>query len=250
MKHCLAVISILGFLYSCNNSSPYKAPDYRTFDTAIYFKGFYVSESYVNKINKYKSPRIAQDSALSVTIPDSTLQTVFWGYNFHEGAGPCIIVKKGNTYEQMDSIEDLAVHKLILDTLHPKPITIISSNKIKIGNEVFDKLESDKVGEELLFDGTYTSQTGSEVEFSIDRKVKGLDNYKTYTVLVDYYDEGLDVDQVTLGTNEKDEMPYAFRFKRDTLSIYELKCLEYDSLDHICGSVDFGKLKYQLVKKN
>jgi len=250
MKKTVALTLLIGFFYACNNGnkSAYQVPYFKTFDTAVYFSGFYVSENYLNLVNQTKSLKVAQDSGLCIDIPQRTLKTAMIGYHFHEGVG-YYIVKRGDKYQLIaappnDSIKDI-------DTVYSHAINIelISQGKIKIGKEYFQKIKSANVGEELLFAGKYQSETGSAVEFTADGKVTRLDNYKTYSVMIDYIDEARDVDQVLLGTNTKDQKEFAFKFKHDTLQIYELKCLEYDKDNHMCGSVDFGKLKYTLVKK-
>jgi hypothetical protein len=249
MKKTVVFIFLIGFVYGCNsgNKSVYTAPYFKTFDTAVYFSGFYVSENYLKLVNQTKSLKLAQDSGLCIEIPQRTLRTAMIGYHFHEGVG-YYTVKRGEKYQLImappnDSIKDL-------DTVYSHAINIdlISSGKIKIGTEYFDKIKSANVGEELLFAGKYQSETGSAVEFTGDGKVSGLDDYKTYSVMIDYYDEARDVDQVLLGTTKQDQKEFAFKIKKDTLLIYELKCLEYDKESKMCGSVGFGKLKYSLIK--
>jgi hypothetical protein len=252
MKKISALLLLVGLFYACNNQNKpaYKVPDFRTFDTAVYYKGLYVSEGYIKDIKKYKSPRLCQDSfSQAITIPDSTLKLTCFGVNFHEGGGSYVIVKRGNLYQLMDAMPNDSTHKINIDTLYRQDIEIISDNEIKIGQEYYGKIKSGNVIEEILFTGKYQSETGSTVEFTADGKVTGLENYKTYSVMIDYIDEARDVDQVLLGTNAKDQKEFAFKFKHDTLQIYELKCLEYYKDNHMCGSVDFGKLKYTLVKK-
>lgn len=43
---------------------------------------------------------------------------------------------------------------------------------------------------------------------------------------------------------------FGYRFKQDTLLIYNLNCLEYDSLSHYCQQPAFGDLKYTLIRKS
>jgi hypothetical protein len=250
MKKVALLLFAIVLFFACNNSNKevYNAPYFKTFDTSVYFSGFYVSENYLNLVNQSKSLKLAQDSGLCIDIPQHTLKTAMMGYHFHEGVG-YYIIKRGTKYQLIttppsDSIKDL-------DTVYSHAINIelISQGKIKIGTEYFDRIKSANVGEELLFTGKYSSETGSAVEFTGDGKVSGLDDYKTYSARIDYYDEAMDVDQVLLGTTKQDQKEFAFKIRKDTLFIYELKCLKYDKESHICGSVGFGKLKYTLVKK-
>lgn len=76
IKKIFALILLIGFLYSCNNgnNSTYKAPDFKTFDTAVYFSGFYVCEDYINALKKYKSPKLVEGKGISISIPGRTFK--------------------------------------------------------------------------------------------------------------------------------------------------------------------------------
>jgi hypothetical protein len=103
--------------------------------------------------------------------------------------------------------------------------------------------------EEVLFRGHYQGDNGLHVEFTGNGEVSGLGNFKTYSAYVDYADQAMQVDQIGLGSSKDSEKNYGFRFNHDTLRIYKLKCLEFDSINNVCAVLDFGDLEYKLIKK-
>lgn len=252
IKTSLFCLLITGLLFSCNlnnnqNNNIYKS-DFKKFDTSISFSGHWLSENYYNDILKNKSPRKSQMGSQFITIPDKTLKDVIVIYNFHEGRSNLCILKNGNHYELWERNNDSIIK-------NEANIEIISINKIKIGNDYFVKINpienktNPLILEEILFKGNYISDKGVKVEFTNDGKIKGLSDFKFYYPLIDYFDAGLQVDQVELGINEKDIVRYGFKFNNDTLKIYDLFCVTNDPTTNTCLDVKFGKLKFELIKK-
>jgi len=139
-------------------------------------------------------------------------------------------------------------------------IVTISRAEIRIAHQYFMKFQHPdptkydyNIVEEFLFAGNYRLENGAKVSFSGDGRVYGLDSVKYFTPTVDYIGPGLDVDQLWMGVSPDvyKSTKYAFKFINDTLFICKLNCLEgYDSTDNSCGEVDFGQLKWKLIKKN
>jgi hypothetical protein len=135
-------------------------------------------------------------------------------------------------------------------------VETVSPEKIRVGQEYFIKLkhaDSNQydfgVVEELLFAGSYRTREGTTVRFTPEGRVLGLDTVNYYIPFSDYIGPGLDVDEIEMGSDPKNPTTFGFRFQNDTLSIYKLNCLEgYDSTDHSCVVVDFGELKWKLLK--
>ena len=244
MRRALTIILVIGLSYSCfsQNKPIHKTLHYCGSDTLIPFSGYYLCEKYINLVKQNKSPKLSQGSAECITIPDSTLK--FSNKNdFHEGL-EIMVVKKGPTYQLLRVNSDDTTFKKDSDYINAQNILVISNNKIKIGNDYFDKLNPYDCGlGEILFKGKYQSEKGSIVEFSSDGGIKGLNGYKIYSIMTDYIDVNRDADQISLGTTENDMKDFAFKFQKDTLLIYDLKHLNE-------GTVDFGRLKYKLAKKN
>ena len=222
--------------------------DFKLLHAPLSFSGFWVNEKYVINIKKDKSPRLSQDINEScISIPDSTLEVTNMISGFHEGSADRVVVKNGDRYELYD--------KEFADPA--RTIEIISPDKIKIGDQTFIKLKYPNkkrndmnILGELLFSGHYKLDNGKAVEFNLDGHVSGLDSLSYYEPTIDYLGSGMDVDQVELGVREKQLHPFGFKFKSDSLFIYNLRCVEgYDSVTKECGVVEFGDLKYKLLRK-
>ena len=241
------LISILtvALLFSCSSNEQQSSDTsnrFKTLDTIVPFTGFWLSEKYINTVIKTKSPLHSQDeNANSITIPSKTLEVTRMVGGLHEGAADMVLVKKSDKfqfyYKYDDTIRDLAYD-----------IELISKTKIKIGNEFFLRVNENFL-EEILFKGEYIDNKGSLVEFNINGQVKGLDNYKVYSPVYDYNDAAKDVDQVVIGQTDTEGKRYGFKFLGDSLFIYELVCLEFDSLNNLCSKVDYGQLTYKLYRK-
>jgi len=219
----------------------------KTLSVEIPFAGCWVSENYYKSIKKFKSPRKAQVGAEFIVIPTRTLIQTSIVESFHDGGTIMTVLKNMGKYELWQLDEDTI-------TQHLFNIKVISANKLKIGAKSFIKInpvEKDNdylILEDLLFKGNYTSSDGKKVEFKNNGQVKGLDDFKYYSPIIDYTGEGLGIDQLSLSKNYKDETFFGFKFKNNILEIYDIKCLVYDSINKECEDVRFGKLKYKLTK--
>jgi len=246
-------ILLFVFLVACssNEQKGRVQRDIKKFDTNIPFAGYWVSEDYLKSINEFKSPRKAQfdDKAEAISIPERTLKPTLRIYGFHEGDASLTVLKNENKYE-LWQIEKDSINKYIND------IEMISQNKIKINNRNFTKItasgkDANKlILEEILFKGYYTSEKWENIEFKNDGRLLGLDSFHFYSPLIDYAgDEGLNIDQIILSKDKKNQEWFGFKFNKDTLNLYKLKCLAFDSTSKNCGEVDFGKLVYKLWRK-
>jgi len=247
MIRFFTIILTIGFLSSCFSTEKQKdsqtTEDFKSLETIIPFAGFWVNERYLNDIKKSKSPRESQGFYEScITIPERTLQVTRMVWGFHDGGADLVVVKNKDRYQfyykYNDTIRDFA-----------QDIEIISKEKIKIGDNFFIKTNSNFL-EEILFKSKYVDSNGTTVEFTATGKVVGLGDYKIYRPLYDYNAEGMNVDQIALLQTEKDGKLFGFKFNADTLLIYELNCLQYDSLNNMCVVVDFGQMTFKLTRKN
>ena len=227
MTRYIIAIYFIGLLYSCSQNdrkegkNKYTSSDTTAFDTSFSLAGSWLSEDYYNSINLYKSPRKAQDNSEYIFIPDSLPANATLIYNFHEGG-----------------------------TVSLKAIQKISWEKIKINDKTFVKInplhEKYMILEEILFKGVYKSIDGKDVEFKNTGEVVGLDNFHYYLPMIDYFDVASDVDQVDLGSTDKNTVRFGFKFNQDALEIYKLNCLTYEEKQ--CVEVGFGELAYKLWK--
>src|SRR5882724_5099789 len=127
--------------------------DFKLIHAPLSFSGIWVYEKYIISIKKDKSPRLHQNIAESIAIPDSTLQDINMESGFHEGSeGGVVVVKNGDNYELYDkNLKGRA-----------KTLEIISPDKIKIGDQTFirlkhpnEKRNDQNILEELIFSGHY-----------------------------------------------------------------------------------------------
>ncbi|RDB06674.1 hypothetical protein [Runella aurantiaca] len=261
MKRILSLLLVLGVLVtSCSKpeqqqgeSAASTTPDFKTTTVALPFSGYWLSESYFNDIKTHQSPQKSQEGSeeVFVVIPDSTLQPTMMVWNFHEGSEEITVLKKDGAYQLYEVVIDSLTRAL-------KDIKIISPTKIEIGNKAFVKISphakpNEKnnpfILEEILFKGKYSLADGKEVEFKNNGEVTGLENYRYYQPAIDYIGPGLQIDQVSLSSTEDRKEWMAFKFRGDTLRIYQIKCIEFDKSNNECGLADFGALKHTLVRK-
>ncbi|MDO6432764.1 hypothetical protein Q4E93_19310 [Flavitalea sp. BT771] len=247
----LSILSLVCLNLSCggNNSSAAQRSGGDSLiktrnDTALSLTGVWVNKAYLDTLLATGSPRAAISAAREPCIEfrSDTDKYAHIVFNFHEGEDEKIL-QKGGKYTMGDSGEIMA----------------LSPEEIRIGHQYFvrfkhpDREKYDyNIVEELLFAGNYQLENGAKVSFSGDGRVYGLDSMKYFTPNVDYIGPGLDVDQLWLGMDSDvyKSPKYAFKFISDTLLLYKLNCLEgYDSTDNSCGVVDFGQLKWKLIRK-
>ncbi len=246
--------AIIGLLFSCSsndrqqNGTTVFSNDFKQLDTTVSFSGCWLSEDYYNSIREFSSPKRAQDGSQFMVIPDRTLQQTIMIYNFHEGGPFLEILKHANNYEIWEVQDDSLTQRL-------SSVEVISATKIKLDGKTFVKInpvktqDTEQILEEILFKGQYTNSDGKTIEFKNNGQVVGLDNFKYYEPIIDYFDAGMQVDQVGFGVSQKDLGWYGFKFNKDTLELYKLNCLTFDSTDNRCVEVDYGQLTYKLWRK-
>jgi hypothetical protein len=230
-----------------------KSPDFKTVHAALSFAGAWVNEVYVDSIHKNRSPRKDQGIEEScINIPDSTLMTTSMVGGFHEGGPEMVVVMDGDRYQFFDPT--FKTPKEIIEPLSP--------DRLRIGSQYFKKLthaDMEKyewgILNEILFAGKYKTQVakevgeeaGKEVVFAVDGHITGLDTITYYQPHADYTgDQDLGVDRISLGPSQKNLHEYGFQFNGDTLLIYSINCLKYDSVAHECGLEQLGELQWKL----
>lgn len=253
MKHTFLCILAVTTLLSCGSDtkpaqqSAAPAINFKTNSVPVPFAGNWISETYLNDIRDHQSPRKAQETIEEcyIQLPDHTLRPSTMVINFHEGISDLIMVNNNGVFQlwekQGDTLSNLKY------TIQP-----ISKDSIQIDDKLFIKINSTPAGneprilEEILFKGTYSTKNGERVEFKSNGEVNGLGKYKYYQPLIDYFDAGLQVDQVGLGATADKLEYFGFKFKKDKLELYKLKCDAYDDIDKRCVEVSFGERLYEL----
>jgi hypothetical protein len=235
-------------LFACHSTNPTPSTpivlnvDFKKVDTVVPFAGFWLNEKYVKKIRQTKSPRECQDvSETSLWIPDRTLQASSISSDLHEGGVEMVLVKKDNTFQLYNKDGD-TISNFAYD------IQIITPEKLKIGKNTFIKTNEHFLAD-ILFSGEYQDSLKNTVQFLKDGHIKGLGAYAVYNPWYDYVTEpDLDADQIDLGQDSINTEQFGYRFRQDTLLIYNLNCLEYDSLSHYCQQPVLRDIKYKLVR--
>jgi len=157
-----------------------------------------------------------------------------------------VIVKDGNRYQFYDP--ELKTPKDIIEPMSP--------TRLRIGNQYFQKLIHPDMGKydwgilnEILFTGKYQNQDGKEVVFAIDGHIIGLDSVAYYQPHTDYTGEqDLGVDRISMGRSQENVRVYGYQFDKDTLFIYRIDCVQYDSIAHQCGLEKLGGLRWKLQR--
>ena len=275
MKITIAYLSLLLFVISCSSGTDKKVgasggaadsaaggsaadrsaaarPAFMSLDTVLPFPGLWVNTAYVESIRKTLSPRASQnagDGKSFITMPERTLQTTSWIYGFHEGGEGVIVVKDGPRYKLYRS----DTSKFISE------ITPLPGGRLRIGDQTFVQLQHpdstvyDKgIIEELLFAGKYLDEQGRTVTFETNGRVTGLDTFTHYQPQCDYVENREDFEELFLGRQlEIMHMTrFGYEIKKDSLIIYQLQCMDFDSVGKYCDSAVFVRRLRTLVRQN
>lgn len=202
--------------------------------------GIWINRKYVDKLLLTKSPRASQSEVhmTMVFIPSKEGEevTIIWG--FHEGTSGILVEKEGTYFVQIDTL----LNELQFDD----DILKFKDNEFLLIAESKDTRDRD-VAEQLLFSGIY--QLGDvKIEFTPDGRVLGMDSISYYTVLIDYWDAGMQVDLIELGRSPAQVHPYGFKFSGSELTIYELNCMAY--YEDYCVEIENGNVAFSLVRMN
>lgn len=217
--------------------------------TQVPVEGNWLNEKYYNSIKIDKSPRRAQKTCevCLVKIPLSTKEMTEVNLNFHEAIEYHLTGQDNQHFQLWESENGKPVR--MVDS-----ITIKSTNKIKIGENVFVRIKTPeedgpiKILEQILFKGVYLSEEDTEIRFNKNGEVTGLGEYKYYEPIIDYNDAGRDVDQIKLGKKKDTMEAFAFKFKKKKLQIFTLNCLSNDDSGN-CAEVGFGDQLFNLKMK-
>jgi hypothetical protein len=199
------------------------------------FDGIWVNEKYFESLMKHKSPKRSQKIG-EVTVLGFENGKAKINYAFHEGLNGAL--------ERRD-----AIYYLKDESGNEKAVTLSKAlDELKYNKEHFKKIDVKdyyKILEGLLFKGKYKLE-GKEIEFTENGEIKGWADFDTYEPFADYYDEGMQVDQLSLSKKGKEPEFFGFRFSSHKLNIYDLKCLQMEN--NVCAVVENGKLKYKLKR--
>lgn len=226
------------------------ATSFKTLKTPIPFAGSWISADYLKSLLEHQSPKVAQEGSQECyfEIPSETLTPTTMIYNFHEGISELIPVLRGGMLELWEKSNDTLSKAVYV--INPKsPDTLLLGIKKFVKLNTVSRDGQPAILEELLFKGTYTSKKTGDVAFKANGEVTGLGKYKYYKPVIDYFDAGLQVDQIGFGETEDQWEYFGFKMIGDKLELYTLKCKAYDSTGKDCVFVGYGDEVYSLKKK-
>lgn len=204
------------------------------------FNGQWVNLKYIESLKRTKSPSKSQDVAyLSFVTIDNNMVSSVW--NFHEGTSDSLILISDHEIETPAKARYTWITSEKLLSTTDKGIDTLIRFDMKEKNEL-----SNRAINEFVFKGNYTDGK-TNVEFTADGKVKGLDSFDRYAALQDYYDAGLNLDKLLLNKGDK-ETEYTWDFKGDKLILYEIECKKYDKAEKRCVVLKRGKKAYTLKR--
>lgn len=256
----LLPLIVFAILAACNNESPKASVndslspaatspvnDFKKLDTALYFAGLWVNEQYVHDVTRTRKPsEVEVPENACIIMPVRTRKETSLILGFHEGQ-EVVILKNGDKYE----IWDKTIENKLQD------IEILSDAKLKLGYDTFVKLKSGDLSAEknpynivdiLLFAGKYRDEHGTVVEFSTDGKVKGIPGINVYEAWLDYATSEAVTDQLSMGASHETVKDYAFRFDKDKLTIFHMKCKSMGQ-DSTCMEYAVGDRYMTLTKE-
>jgi hypothetical protein len=223
-----------------------EVPAYALLDTTVSFAGTWVNEIYVNKILQFKTPCRAQNVMRScITVPDSTLKITRMVDGFYEGSADQAFGFDNGRYVMYYTEPELMKEPV-------SEVEIISPDKIRIDTSYFIKISSGHILEEILFAGKYKTEQGTDVVFTAEGRISGLDGIKEYTAEIDY--TGLETDKpinlLYMGVDKVALDRYCYRFSGDILFIYKTECLDIKKRENFCAEPAQAELVYTLIKQS
>lgn len=212
-------------------------------------RGQWINQDYLVALTRTRSPRKAQEGIGEVflILPDSLDGTASLHYNFHEVLAGLRIGLTDDGF-RLDDPEGMR------GTAPAYSVKRSDDDRIMLNGKTFTRIKVSmddqlpRVLERVMFDGMYTLPNGQRVTFDMDGRVRGLAGFRVYKPQLDYFDAGLQVDQVALGTSPDDMKRYGFAFRKDKLTIYALKCKTFDKASGQCVDVAFGEALYTLER--
>jgi hypothetical protein len=205
--------------------------------------GIWVSQDYLKKVKKSKSPMAAAAKADGVTamaIDTSKLQgdsiMVPVIINNHEGNNVALRFEAGRntntvtlgndelTYKIKNADTTLIVYHYNTNTKETMTIKFIKALQSNPGIQPSYGLNM-AVNKNLMA-GTYIAADAAgkkyDVSFSPDGKVSGLPGFSTYYVQIDLVASSKEnADQIIFNLNAKRQKPYSFLIHKNTLTLYD-----------------------------
>jgi hypothetical protein len=289
VKNTLYVLLITGLFLACKSNTKQIIKDsITTSKQAVtdpaqsviekfkpFIQGVWVKKDYIDDVVKTRSPYksfkyLEHVASMQISISKSNIDSVDVGYslNNHEGANFTLYFKKGHKLTNLKvSLPDYDVEANFYElgySVKGKDSCLILYHYSK-NNHVLDSTLYERVSQTLpneddagwgiqllnnknLIEGTYqlidTTGHTLNIIFNTDGNVLGFQKFSKYYIGDDFVaGPENNLDQIYFDINNKTQKMYLFKLKADTLNLYESK----EKPDSI--SLEYGKLKYKLVKQ-
>jgi len=237
--------------------------------------GQWIKSDYIAEIVRSKSPLKAWPKAFDITeifinvdsIRGDSLN-ISVNYTYHEGGSFILKFHKGQfpnsitVYQEGGNIDNKQFE--IGFNISNRDTSLLlytyGQNKKLIRTDKFSRLKANKETtkngsteasyywiNKLTIGGGYemidTSDIRSKVEFKNNGEVTGLEQFKTYSLAIDFTTPPNDIDLIYFGLPNNNSKPFIYQFKKDTLCIYDTR-YDKDSVQLL-----IEKLKYKMVKQ-
>jgi len=269
MKKILLFAGIL-LLAACggnsDSTSTHESVEELKTHTLPRIEGVWVMTDYITKMEAVRSPKQASDVLDGIVVlavnkkyvrADSMDAGVNW--NNHEGLKFTIYFKRGIAENSLQtSLKDdkgffeIAAQDSTMVLYH------YDAGKKLIDKRSFTKVLRQEINSDMsfgieyivnkkLFKGMYACTDSlakkSDVELTIDGKIKGLEDYKYYVAATDFMDEYSNLDYIIFVKNEKSSETLGYRNSNDSIYFYTINRNEKDA------TISYGKLRYTFVRK-
>ena len=222
-------------------------------ETKIYsindLTGDWVNIKYLKSVQTSRSAKLSQESC-EYNFVRFHNDTVLIILHFHEGIDLKLDSLDKNIFNARYNNDSIVFH-IYNDTLlmnFEKTKDTFISYQMTVPRVLY----SNRLLNREIFSGIYNviDSANKTITFSENGDVSGFDKFKMYTVLDDYNDSGCNFDVIFLNNNPRDRSnEYTWTYSKDTLCIYDLDCVSFDSVSNYCYDNKIGKLIYKLKKQ-
>jgi hypothetical protein len=267
MKYNFVVPIVISLLFACshtenNDKKTIILKDEIKEKVAQQLVGRWIFDDYLQQIEKTKkifgynnygtqfySYNLGFDLNLENLLSDSAY---IFQFNIHEGGGGCPIFF--NTDKKVFESKEYEI-----DDLKKEPFEInqIDSNLLvfkflKSGKKMVYRKVSDFDIElkKILFEGKYKNlKDNSDVAFSKDGKVTGIEGRHYFEVFYDFTFENMDVMAIQKDEELSSRQSYHFKISDDTLKIYNIVGAKIEDADDNNDEQILGELWLTLLKQ-
>jgi hypothetical protein len=205
MKKNILYLAFVTIVFSCKSETNQETMLPETLGNTIW-----VNAKYIETLERTKSPLQAKPFADTVMINfDAKADTASIVWNFHEGSS--YTIKKGEKILFFNAYEAKS---------KPEFEATLTNGVLKIGNSLFNKVDTTGFIEKKYWIGKYSTSKGN-IELKYDGKISGIDSLSTYYVWNDYITTQTDIDLIDFYAKSNKSTTYGYKFTRNEIIFYE-----------------------------